>query len=495
MLKKAFLLVIIAMMAMGSAQAKKLSATLNYATFYNPVEGPYIETYLSINAASIELVKNELGKFQGTIEILVLFKQNDKIINYNKYDLLSPEFDDSTKISYDFIDLQRYRLQNGNYSFEISITDKYNKSSSFKTRIPIDLIYDESNVIVSGIQFVESYTPSKNGSPLAKSGLDIIPHPSNFYPAADSQLILYAEIYHSAKILGPNEKFLITTYIQPKESNNKLDYYTRHKREIAADVNVVFSNFDISKLPSGNYYYSIEIRNKENKLIAFNSIFFQRSNPELKVTLESSLAEVDQSFTSKYTSRDTLASFVRFLRPIATQAEKIFIDQDLRRMELKSLQAFFLFFWKERNLIDPESAWMQYLSEVMNVNRLYSSGYTKGYDTDRGRVHLQYGAPNSINDNPFDTGIMGSLSDTEINKDVSSTVPYQIWHYYTLKNQRNKIFIFYNPHLVPNEYQLLHSDAMGELSNPQWKAQLHREPMRSIDNESSSQGVRGNIPQ
>jgi hypothetical protein len=100
------------------------------------------------------------------------------------------------------------------------------------------------------------------------------------------------------------------------------------------------------------------------------------------------------------------------------------------------------------------------------VNKLYSAMGVKGYATDRGRVYLQYGPPNIISDETQDP----------------SAYPYQIWHYYRLVDQRNheipqeqsnRKFVFYAKESATNNYILLHSDAIGELSQPQWQAMLH----------------------
>jgi hypothetical protein len=44
-------------------------------------------------------------------------------------------------------------------------------------------------------------------------------------------------------------------------------------------------------------------------------------------------------------------------------------------------------------------------------------------------------------------------------------------------------FVFYNPDLVTNDFQLLHSNAIGEVSNYQWRLQLRKrdQSWRSID--------------
>ena len=90
-----------------------------------------------------------------------------------------------------------------------------------------------------------------------------------------------------------------------------------------------------------------------------------------------------------------------------------------------------------------------------------------GFETDRGRVYLQYGAPNSI--------ITRETSPTEY--------PYEIWVYDKIKIYSNRRFVFYNPDLVNNAYRLLHSDMVGELQNYRWQQALSKRnsPNRDID--------------
>jgi hypothetical protein len=62
-------------------QAQKLNALLSYSTFYSPQDGPYIETYLKISGNSIHLEKNEDGKYQGKVQVIMIFKKNESVIN------------------------------------------------------------------------------------------------------------------------------------------------------------------------------------------------------------------------------------------------------------------------------------------------------------------------------------------------------------------------------------------------------------------------------
>ncbi len=129
------------------------------------------------------------------------------------------------------------------------------------------------------------------------------------------------------------------------------------------------------------------------------------------------------------------------------------------------MQQFFLNFWRSRNNADPEAEWYDYKKEVAKVNNDYTTQVRKGYDTDRGRVYLKYGPPNIITES----------------YDEPSAYPYEIWHYYTLgENQRNKKFVFYTYDIVTNDFQLLHSDAIGELSNYRWQVDCIEEIMIRI---------------
>ena len=106
------------------AEQRNLQALFSYKTFYSPDKGPYIETYLSVNAQSVQYKKNAHNKFQGSIEIQITFSNETGVKYANKYNLLRPEVDDTSNIQFNFLDQQRVQLPNGKYDIGLSITDK-----------------------------------------------------------------------------------------------------------------------------------------------------------------------------------------------------------------------------------------------------------------------------------------------------------------------------------------------------------------------------------
>ena len=145
----------------GDIQAQKLNALLSYSTFYSPQDGPYIETYLKISGNSIHLEKNEDGKYQGKVQVIMIFKKNDTIINYDKYELKSPVSDSINTVS-SFIDQQRFSLANGIINFEIQIWDLLDTlSRPYITLQPLTMNYKKDEVSISGIELVESYSKTE----------------------------------------------------------------------------------------------------------------------------------------------------------------------------------------------------------------------------------------------------------------------------------------------------------------------------------------------
>jgi GWxTD domain-containing protein len=440
-------------------EAKNIQAFLNYTVFNVPVKGPYIETYLSVAGETVVYTKNAQGLFQGSIEITFIFRQKEEIKQYDKYQLFSPEIADTANVDFSFIDQQRYFIPQGEYEMEIIISDLNTDKKPFSAIQPVSILFDEANICFSGIELVKSATPTIEQNITTKGTYDLIPLVHNFYPETVNKFIFYTEIYNSDKILGAGEKFLVVSMLKSFETGKPLKDYALYKKYDAREVVPVMNEFDLANLPSGNFELSIEVRNKENLKIAENQIFFQRSNPNIQFQLEDLAAiDVNSTFASRITNADTLQEFINCLDPIATEIEKTFIYKQSKAADLKTKQQFLYNFWLSRDPVNPEKAWMDYYGQVLIVNNVYKTQINKGYETDRGRVYLKYGPPNIISES----------------YNEPSSYPYEIWHYYQLgENQRNKKFVFYAYDYITNNFKLLHSDAIGEISNYKWQIFLN----------------------
>lgn len=440
------------------SNGQDLRAYLSYSTFNTPTNEPYVETYLSVNGSSINYIKLDNGNYQGTIDVQIIFRIGDSIVSYAKYDLSSPIIKDTLNNNVNMLDVQRYALTNGDYNIEISLKDKNSTKKKLTSFDKFVIDFPSDSMAFSGIELLSSYKKTDVPGPLVKNGFELIPNIINYYPQSINVLSFYAELYNSKIVLG-NDAFLLTSYIRPFEADKKLDQYFHRKKVTPDNVTVMLNSFDISELPSGNYILVLEARNKTNEILASNEIFFQRYNPNTKFSLTNLLTiDTQNTFAGKITNRDTLEMYIDYLTPISTNTERLYIKNQLQEASIEDLQKYFLNFWIERDKTNPQLAWDEYLTLVNQVNNSFKSVAKAGYKTDRGRVYLRYGQPNVISEQYFEP----------------AAYPYEIWHFYKLDEQRDKKFVFYTHDLVTNDFQLIHSNAVGELNNYRWETIIYR---------------------
>jgi GWxTD domain-containing protein len=473
---KKIILILLGAFLVGSLHASNINAALSYCTFYSPADGPYLETYLSVWAKSIRFVKTENGKYRGSVGITMIFRQGNDIREYKKYELKSPETEDTLKVDFSFIDQQRFLLPDGNYILDFQITDLNDSGNITRTSTELTISYPTDKMTISGIQLLEKFSKTENQTILSKSGYDLVPYPDNFLPKSMQKLAFYAEIYHAEKTMGENAKYLLSYFIRGYENERTIDEFAKVRKETAKPVGVVLHEFDIQSLPSGNYLLIIEARNQANEVVASSSLFFQRSNPDLQLSTKDLAAlNIQNTFVATMTNKDTLTEYIRSLAPISSEIEKAFAKNQLHTLEMLTLQQYFLNFWMKRAPVDPQASWLKYKEAVANVQELYRTPIKKGYETDRGRIHLKHGPPNTIADQSFQSSDSGMHIDNDGSDGSEGTVPYQIWHYYELSNhERNVKFVFANPNLATNDYILIHSNAEGEVNNPNWQSELSR---------------------
>lgn len=441
-----------------------VKAYLNYAVFYAPGKGSYVEMYLDVAGSSV-LFKKQKIKYEAKIHVEINFKHNDSLVVTRGYDILSPEILDTTDKP-NFIDAQRYALKPGTYLAEIKIGDVNNpKQEPVKSTMTIVVLPVTDSICISDIELAESFEKSTEQSQFVKSGYYITPYLLTYFNDKTNKLNFYVEGYNTLKQLGTDSKFLFIYYIEAaemKEVVTGFHTFTKHKSE---EVVPLIGQFDIEGLPSGNYNLVVEIRNSTNELKAVKKMAFYRIAPKVKISLDK-INSVDTAgtFISKVTNPDTLREYIACLWPISSASERDWQHNQVQNNDVKKMQQYIYAFWENRNPTNPKLAWETYMKEVRKVNKIYPCGGQPGYMSDRGRVYLQYGAPSAAQQVSYEP----------------DSYPYEIWQYYRILNpsngqyQTNKKFVFYNPTLDGKCFTLLHSDARGEIKNDRWQIDLKK---------------------
>ncbi|MEO8759864.1 MAG: GWxTD domain-containing protein [Bacteroidia bacterium] len=460
-MKKSFYLLVFTICLSLSAYSN-IKAYLNYAVFYAPGKGTYIETYLSITGQSV-LFKKEKTKYQGKVHIEINFMQDGKSVTANSYNLLSPEILD-TNNKPNFIDLQRYSLKPGTYQAEIKIADANDSKQAPTTTLTIVIPEQTNDVSISDIELAESVKKATLKNAVTKNGYDIVPYPLTSFSEDDSKLIFYVEGYNTLKNLGADAKFLFNYYIEAAETKVALAGFSVFTKQIAKEVVPIIGQFDISKIPSGSYNLVIEIKDNTNQLRAQKKLNFTRiAAYNVKIAL-TNLKTVDTTngFINNVTNPDTLRDYIASLWPISNTSEREWQSNQIKSNNVLLMQKYIYAFFQNKNPLNPKAEWEKYRTAVKTVNKVYKCGNQPGYMSDRGRVFLQYGA--------FDSG-QQVLSEPD-------SYPYEIWQYYRIKDpatgqfQSNKKFVFYNPILDGKCFTLIHSDARGEIRDDRWQIKL-----------------------
>ncbi len=453
--------------------AQDLRAEFTMARFDSPDEGPYLETYLRLKGASLTLRPEGGDEFPEVLISCTVTKGPDTVFT-DTYKIKGP-----VKVkgepSADFIDQQRIPLKNGRHELKMTIWD-LNLAAGKEARITqaIDIKRKLVKVFLSDIQLVDSYSTTTEKNVLSKAGFDLVPYTSSYYAETKDELTFYAEVYNTARKLGTGEDFLMNMFIEHAENGKTAEGLRKYAKQKGGKVVPVLHTFPISELGSGNYNLVIEARDRKNELLDRTKAFFQRSNPArdgyTDPTAPAITASRGGTFVDRYHRTDELEQYLRCLHPISTQQEITQVNRKINMNDPEMMKNFLYNFWLQRNPENPEQAWLKYWKEVEKVNAAYSSNIHKGYDTDRGRVYLQYGPPNTISPFHFE----------------AETYPYEIWHYYTLQDhlsapQSDKKFIFANMNRGSKEFDLIHSDAVNEINNRHWNYDLHRRSNAIID--------------
>lgn len=462
MKRLAFIIIILVFGFANNTIAQSIKAYLSYSRFYSEESGPYLETYLTILGNTMKPVSTDSGELQNEASVTLVFRQGEEVKYVDKYTLQSPKFKVGNAAP-NLVDQQRIVLPNGKYEFEIILSDHNKPEKEFKNVDEVTLEFSNTEVQISDIQLVEDFYESKQPSIITKSGYDLVPFSNNYYPGPNDKLRFYAELYNTDKQFSQDEQFVIKTFVENADNRQVAADLSRFSKQKAEKVKVVLSEFPLEKLETGNYNLVVEVRNKENKLVADKRTFFQRSGTMDQMSLDN-LASINTSgsFVESFESIDELKDHIRSTWPISTKMERIYAANQLNYSDLDMMQKYFYSFWQRRNLLNPQMAWNEYFEEVKKVDKEFSTSISKGYETDRGRVYLQYGPPNTLSKRYSEP----------------STAPYEIWHYYQIdksevnRPQSDKRFVFANVNQASNDFDLIHSDAYGETRNNRWQIQL-----------------------
>lgn len=445
------LLLILLISSASNAQERRLRAYLDNKQFFAPEVGNYVEFHLHFIGYSINY-KGKDGGLIGDLAVIMKISNADGVVREDAYRLETPFMKDS--VVEDFYDVRRFQLDPGTYEFALELMDLNSENDPLKATQMLVVSEMSDAISISDIEAAEYASKGDGTSPFFKSGYDIIPRLVTFYPQELNSIPIYFELYNTNQL--PDSVFAVRQTITNAETGVELAQLRQTSRHFTSPVVPVLREVNISTVPTGKFIISYKLLNRNMMELAEESYEFERSN-DGAYQLSAADVTIDPAFQESITD-DSVGFYLESLIPISSATGVKNIIAVSKSKDGNEARKHIQLYWMATDPDNTFESWIKYKAQVQLVERVYSNNFQEGFETDRGRVYLQYGAPTNI-----------------ISRDNStSEYPFEIWVYNEIGKFSNKRFIFYNPDLVNNAYRLLHSDMVGELKNPGWQRELSK---------------------
>jgi GWxTD domain-containing protein len=451
-IKQFFIRTLVVVLLTIPLHSKAVVVFFNYSVFKAEQGKSYVELYFKIPISTVRLVKNSNGKYIASLLLEIKYSRGDSIDYQNQFILDSPELADTNNPDYAMLDLKRNNLNYGYYRLDVKITDQNNPSNQTSFAYMISTRFNDIAMAFSDIEFADTIKKTMLLNKFSRNHYDVFPNVFNIYKASNNFLFFYTEFYNTSHFL--KEDILYIKYYLSFDSL-VFDSTIKITRQKADTINYLNGTINMAEMKEGRYLLHVEVYDGKNHLLLSKATPFSINDnlfaDQIKTNYD--IAISFNKMTKDY-SKQQSREYLDYIYSISDQDELTKSKALAGSEDSNAMVNFLLRFWEKRNPEDPARAWNNFLVRIEECNKLFTTPLRKGYLTDRGRVYMDYGPPNSVVEAV----------------DPSIAYPYQIWHYYSLTpSQKNKKFVFFNKTGAMNEYELLHSNANGEPHNEAWQ--------------------------
>lgn len=493
MTKKAFILFVFALLC--SSAAWSIQGSVTHTLFYKKNNKDSIQYHANIvltwrvQNSSVHFIKNEQNQYTAEIICLLRWSNDTGIVKEESFLVKTPAkktieeaFEQTIEDQYE------YHLAPDNYELEVVLYEQNYKADLFQytdnVSVP-ELVKDRA--FLSEIQLLDTSVVGNTKTPYTRNGHIDFPSNTNYISEKEGFIHYYYEAYQVKH--NTEAPFTLKSFISWKPFAGAVPNYEVQDTLPYKDVQYVHHSFPVQDLLSGNYYLNIVLSDKNNYVLDKKCLFFQRYSTLTKKpvidTIQHTITkapeksadsngvthvlDLTKTFVGKYSPAQVRA-ILKMMLLICDANEGIAINGFLKKPDELYSKYFIYNFWEKRDKQNPDRAWKAFTERIKEVNRMFGGNGQAGYESDRGRIYIQYGKPN----------------DRVIVNNESGALPYEIWQYYnTEKQQREGVFLFYKPGNSLGGYVLLHSTLVGETRNTNWRSLLYSNSIMGSGNMNS----------
>jgi len=373
------------------------------------------ELYYKIHNAALQFVRDGDGFSAGYELYVTVYDDDDR-----QHTALSRERDlhvDSyaATISPDDFRISQinFGLAPGKYKVEFQLYD-INSQATLKQSLQADLTeFSSRNPQLSGIELVHSVDTTVVDSVFAKGDIAVIPGVSRLYSGdSTAHLFFYHEIYQGS---GETDEFDLVTRILDRKLNSV--YGDTISNSFGDEDNMIrqLRRIPLAGLKSGEYSLEVSILGRRNRVVDRVDVPFRIYwSPEALILYEPEKAISQLKYFAE----------PRDVRAMTAEEEDGLKEASSAEERVRRWNEFWAVRDPSPGTTDNELK-NEFFNRVEFVNRNFSVMRKEGWQTDRGRIFLQFGEPDQVENFPF-----------ELNQKA-----HQIWYYYHLKELRKFIFV------------------------------------------------------
>lgn len=421
----------------------------------------FVEFYFLFRPSEFTLEEqgNKIYKGVFSIGVSILDEQGNvvhQVIEERTYETDRPVVINRRGEERVMVDRMAISIPPGTYQADILVTDMNSKRIGKLTKPFIADRYDENKLMISELQFATYIKEAENQNRFTKNGLLVMANPLRIFEK-------WAEIPED-EVYKPR-----TMYI----------YFEMYN--LVLDPSGASSTYDVSSsVTSHTSGMTFSLPQKKGlrkpgsnglKVLAFDYMTFPEDIYTIKLVLKDNLTGAEIARTSIFEvvqpppppppvtvlTEDQAKRGNRMLKFLASKRDMSLYD----KLGLEGKTEFLINFWKERDPTPdtPENEFMI----VFNERFSFADFQLGGAESDRGNVFIKYGQPEEIERNDSNTHLKS----------------FQIWYYTSgvqgdgarADNGGRQFFVFGDRRGI-GRYELLHSSARGEISNPRWRSLL-----------------------
>lgn len=467
---RAALLLGLAAPAFAQAPALPLQLDVDAAAFQYDDERALVETYLAFEASTLPYVEAG-GQFEAVLPVTVTLRPS--AVAAPAAASVAPAFADTLAYRFTvadtaglvqgqyFVQQVRAAVPPGEYELEVAVpADPATDRSAFAARRDVTVpdfaaAREAGRPLLSDLTLAADIRPSDDaGGPFYKNGLSVRPNPNRLFGQGLPTLFYYAEAYGLDAAFGDGT-YTLFAYVAPSAFGQPLEGFQQRTERAARDTDVLAGSFDLRALPGGVYTLRLAVLDADNEAVAEQDRTFYVYNPDVAQPVT---AADDRSYETDLFAvmpEEEIDAHIRQADVIATNRER---DRFRRAATPEAKRDALTAFWRSRNP-DPASpvneAYRSFTERVAHATDRYTTNYTEGWNTDRGRVILKYGLPSEITPRLYQ----------------SDTLPHEIWEYDNIPGSGRSVFVFVD-RTGFGDFDLVHSNVTGEVSMPDWERRL-----------------------